>query len=217
MQKVRLIAEYRLPASGGSIRIVDLIENLAGAPTTVQMLYHVNFGPPYCGPGSRVALPVAQVAPRNPHAAKDIGHWDVYPPAVAGFEEQVYFFEAAADPAGKTLAVLQSPDKKRGVCLRWSKRELGCFTLWKNPEAEADGYVTGLEPGTNFPNPRSFEARRGRHVELAPGARHRMELELQALVGPEAVEAALAQVGKFRLPPTIHAGPIEAWSPPEKK
>ena len=35
--------------------------------------------------------------------------------------------------------------------------ELPCFTLWKNTAAEADGYVTGLEPGTNFPNLRSFE------------------------------------------------------------
>ncbi|HVJ80948.1 MAG TPA: DUF4432 family protein, partial [Planctomycetia bacterium] len=73
-QKARLSVEYRVPAAGGTIRIVDEIENLAGTPTTVQMLYHVNFGPPLCAPGARVSLPVAQVSPRNSHAAKDIGH-----------------------------------------------------------------------------------------------------------------------------------------------
>jgi hypothetical protein len=48
---------------------------------------------------------------------------------------------------------------------------LPCYTLWKNTTAEPDGYVTGLEPGTNFPNPRSFETQRGRVVKLAPARR----------------------------------------------
>jgi hypothetical protein len=44
-----------------------------------------------------------------------------------------------------------------GLILRWNRRELPCFTLWRNSAAVEDGYVTGLEPGTNFPNFKGFE------------------------------------------------------------
>ena len=40
-----------------------------------------------------------------------------------------------------------------------------------------DGYVTGLEPGTDYPNPRSFEREKGRVVKLGP--RHRQEVDLE--------------------------------------
>ena len=49
-------------------------------------------------------------------------------------------------------------------------KQLPCYSVWKNTTASADGSVTGLEPGTNFPNPRSFEGQKGRVLKLAPGA-----------------------------------------------
>ena len=38
------------------------------------------------------------------------------------------------------------------------------FTQWKNTTSVADGYVTGIEPGTNFPNPRTYEGEQGRVI-----------------------------------------------------
>jgi hypothetical protein len=57
------------------------------------------------------------------------------------------------------------------VSLRFNKRALPCFTVWRNTPAECDGYVVGMEPGTNYPNPRAFEQEHGRVVALKPGER----------------------------------------------
>ena len=53
--------------------------------------------------------------------------------------------------------------------MTFALEQLPCFTLWKNTGALADGYVTGLEPGTGYPNPRQVERAAGRVPQLAPG------------------------------------------------
>jgi len=40
------------------------------------------------------------------------------------------------------------------------------FVIWKNTVDVSDGYVCGLEPSTNFPNPRTFEETKGRVIQL---------------------------------------------------
>ena len=62
------------------------------------------------------------------------------------------------------------------MSVKFNKRQLPCFTLWKNRQAAADGYVTGLEPATNFPNRKSFEKEQGRVAVLAPGETRRFEV-----------------------------------------
>ena len=47
------------------------------------------------------------------------------------------------------------------MSIKFNKRQLPCFTLWKNRQAAVDGYVTGLEPATNYPNPKPFEKEKG--------------------------------------------------------
>jgi len=59
----------------------------------------------------------------------------------------------------------------RGIALRWHRQELPCLTVWRNTAALEDGYVTGLEPATNFPNLKTFERQQGRVRLLPPGAR----------------------------------------------
>ena len=44
--------------------------------------------------------------------------------------------------------------------------------------SEHDGYVIGLEPGTNFPNTHSFEAQHDRVVSLEPVETKSIEFEL---------------------------------------
>ena len=57
---------------------------------------------------------------------------------------------------GRTLATLYNAAADRGLTLRFNRNELPCFTLWKNTAALEDGYVTGLEPATNYPNFKTF-------------------------------------------------------------
>ena len=57
-------------------------------------------------------------------------------------------------------------------------KQLPCFTLWKNTASLEDGYVTGLEPATNYPNPKWFERKQGRVVSLGGGETQRIGLTL---------------------------------------
>jgi len=196
--KLRLRTTYRIKVGSSRVDIVDEIFNLSGAPGECQMLYHVNFGPPLCAPGSRLLAPVETIVARTKHAAEHIGHWEFFGPARPGFEEIVYFYRLHADAQEQTLALLESPDRKTGVSLHWSRKELPCFTLWKNQVSLEDGYVTGIEPGTNYPNPRSFETKQGRVVKLAPGDAHRMSWAIEVHPDEPSVQAAEKRIDEIR-------------------
>ena len=66
-------------------------------------------------------------------------------------------------------------------------KDLPCVTLWKNTNAEGEGYVTGLEPGTNFPNNRRIERKLGRVPKLAPGATHSATIDFTIHSGADDV------------------------------
>jgi hypothetical protein len=114
------------------------------------------------------------------------------------------------DAAGRAAAVLVSPEGQHAARLSWRAAELPCFTLWKNQGGLADGYVTGLEPGTNYPNPRSFEETQGRVVPLAPHASVSFDLAIEHLVDKEiaTARAQLATGGS----PVVHMAPRTGWS-----
>jgi hypothetical protein len=98
--------------------------------------------------------------------------------------------------------------------LRFDRRQLPCFTQWKNTAAAADGYVTGLEPGTNFPNPRRFERERGRVVRLQPGASYTAILEAEIAATSDEVAAVEREVARLTPPsPVVHAKPQPKYSP----
>ena len=94
-----------------------------------------------------------------------------------------------ADEKQKTLALLKNAHSTHGCCLRYDTTSLPYFSLWKNPTAFEDGYVTGLEPGTNFPNPRSFEGDHKRFIPLAPGEQAQLGFTLELLDSEEAISA----------------------------
>jgi hypothetical protein len=78
----------------------------------------------------------------------------------------------------------------------------------------ADGYVTGLEPGTNFPNPRSFEGQQGRVVRLKPGETVRFVLDLDVLADAAAVSAAEKTIAEIQggTKPEIFKTPQPGWT-----
>lgn len=207
---------YTVPGSR-RVTVRDEFTNLGDQPGTMQVLYHWNLGPPLLEEGARVVLPARTVVPRSLRAVEGLGHYDVYGPPEPGFAEQVYFFELHADPAnGQTLAVLRDRDGGRGIALRFATAQLPCFTLWKQTGGLKDGYVTGLEPATNYPNPTPYEAERGRVVRLDPGASHVAETILEILDSPQAVADAEAEVKRLSggQAPTIHSGPVEPFAAP---
>jgi hypothetical protein len=116
--------------------------------------------------------------------------WNVYADQLAGYAEEVYFMELLADADGWSPTLLKNAAGNRGVSIHVNTQQLPCFTLWKNTTTAADGYVTGLEPGTNFPNPRTHEGRRGRVVKLAPGGRSVFQVGLEIHSGVDQIKQA---------------------------
>ena len=84
------------------------------------------------------------------------------------------------------------------MVLRFQKDQLPAFTLWKNTAGLRDGYVTGLEPGTNYPNPRPFEESRGRIVTLPVGGSYVTDTTLEVFVTPDEVALIEAEVTRLQ-------------------
>ncbi len=194
---------------------MDEVTNDSATPTEMQMLYHFNIGQPLLSEGAKAVLPLRQLVPRDAHAAKDIDTWDVYRGPDAGYSEQCYFTELAADKSGRSMVLLKNADASQGVSLQFGVKTLPYFVLWKNTRAVADGYVTGLEPSTNFPHERSFETKHGRVVKLAPGESVRFELQITAYGDRAAVANAEKAVQQLQstVEPQIHSQPRADWTP----
>jgi hypothetical protein len=214
--KLRMKSTIITKVGESSLRVRDEIENFSALEAETQMLYHVNFGDPLLDAGSKLVAPIKTVVPRNARAAAGIAGWDSYPAPQAGYEEQVYFLELLADAAGSTRSLLRNAHGTRGVSLIYNKAQLPWFTLWKDTAANADGYVTGLEPGTNFPNPRSYEGKQGRVARIPGGGKIQYELRIDFHGSAPQVEAAEKAIAAIQgsTKPKIFDAPQDGWCAP---
>jgi hypothetical protein len=176
-QSLRLSIEISTKFGSDEFTWSDEVENIGGREATMQMLYHFNIGQPALQPGATIVAPVIAVAPHTQFAAEEgVDQWHIMPPPRPGSSEQVYLLDLAADAAGDTRVLVTGLAADQSVGLRFNKRALPCFTVWRNTPAESDGYVVGIEPGTNYPNPRTFEHGHNRVVLLQPGERWSAEV-----------------------------------------
>jgi hypothetical protein len=212
---LRLRSTVRTAAGSNRFTILDEITNRRGVPAELELLYHINTGRPFLEPGARCVTPAVEVAPRDTRGAEGIDMYDSYAAPTAGYAEQVYYYELAAGNDSQTAALLRNAHGDKGLSLHFDKRELPRFTLWKNTQAEEDGYVTGLEPATNFPNLKSFERGQGRVVTLPPGGSYTARLEIaihSTAEGVRQIEQEIAGILRGR-EPRIHTQPQAKWSP----
>ncbi len=214
--KLRLTTTITTRVGESAIRIRDVIENRSASPAEAQLLYHVNFGEPLLDAGARFVAPVKAIVPRNDHSAKGLANWDNYSAPQAAFPEEVYFLEVLGDAQGRTRTLLKNAHGTRGVSVLYNVQQLPCYSLWKNTTASIDGSVTGLEPGTNFPNPRSFEGEKGRVAKLAPGASVTYDVALEMHTTAEQVSAAEKAIAQLQgsTKPTVHPKPLADWCAP---
>lgn len=213
-QKLRLTSTVFTRVGESKLRVVDEVTNLSAEPGELQLLYHVNFGLPLLDAGAHVVLPAKTVVPCNARAAEGVGGWYHYLQEEVGYTEQVYFFELLGDRGGQTRALLRNAHGNHGASLSYNTAELPCFTIWKSTQMAADGYVTGLEPATNYPNARTFEEAQNRVIRLAGGESRRFNLELEIHGNAESVAAAekAIQVLQGDTKPTVFDQPAAPWS-----
>lgn len=222
--QIRMVTTITTAPGANWLTVRDEFQNLSDLPQDMQMLYHWNFGPPFLEEGSRFSAPAKTVVPRNPRAAAGLDHHDVYGAPEPGFAEQVYLFELLGTPgaglggpaSNRTLAMLRDRAGDKAVVLRFDLAQLPAFTLWKNTGGLKSGYVTGLEPGTNYPNPKPYEKAHKRVVTLPPGGSHVAETTLEVLDTREAIAKVEAEIQTLQkqAAPTIYKDAIEPFAMP---
>jgi hypothetical protein len=212
---LRLTTEIRTGFGSGALTINDTVTNIGKNPTEHELLYHVNYGSPLLEKGARLVAPFKQVAPRDPRAAEGIDNFDLYDAPVAGFVEQVYWYELAGKRRTQdTVVMLQNAKGNRASVLRYNLKDFPSFSLWKNTAAKNDGYVTGLEPGTAYPNSRTFERSKGRVLTLKGGESRSTSLTVEALGSAKSVREVKAEIQAIQkgVNPKVHAKPIRKFS-----
>jgi len=180
MPHFRLKTTIETTAGSNSLKITDEVINCGTAEEEMELLYHCNFGPPILEKGAKVVAPIIEVAPRDKIAEPGAEEFYLCEGAENGFEEKVYFYNLAARENGETITMLKNKNSDKAVALRFNKNEMPCFTLWKNTAAVEDGYVVGLEPGTDYPNNRAVERAAGRLVKIPGKSSYKITLEMQA-------------------------------------
>jgi len=211
--RMRSTVTTRLGANSFTIR--DEITNLGSGPAELQLLYHTNIGRPFLEAGSMLHCPARAVVPRDPRAVEGIDAYARYLGPTAGYSEQVYFFDLIPDAQNETLALLRNAEGNLGLSLHFDRDQLPCFTMWKCTQPEADGYVTGLEPATNFPNFKAFEREQRRVINLDPGATYTTRLRLEVHDSASAIAALQERISalQIRSGPVIHRRPTLPFSP----
>ncbi len=192
--KLEIWTEISTIPGASTFRISDTITNRSAIEQEFGILYHGNYGPPLMEGGARFFAPARQVTPINEHAARDVSDYDVYQAPKAGFSEQVYCLRLWADQSNRTKVMLRNAAGNKAVSMAYSVEELPFFTLWKNPVALEDGYVTGLEPGTGFPRNRSIERKFGRVPKLGPRQSRSFTIDFGLHSGKEQVDAVIREI-----------------------
>ncbi len=213
-KRLRLVTRLRVSAGGVKVELRDEIINELDQPATAQLLYHINLGSPLLSDGATLEAPIAELAGKDYLAASEIDTWNRYGKPQVGYAERVYFARLQGDKAGQSTAMLCAADRSRGLGVTIDTTTLPYFVVWKNTASENDGYVTGLEPATNLPNPRTFETEQGRVVRLAGGESATFHLTLQPLADLASVEQLAQQIDALSAAaPKIHHEPKSGWSP----
>ena len=134
---------------------------------------------------------------------------------MVGYHEQAFFFKLKGEPdSNKTTVMLRNDAGNKGLALRFDLDQLPYFTLWKNTAGYQNGYVTGLEPATNFPNPKPFEKTQGRVIQLMPGARHLAVSSLEVLPEKGDVDRVQHEIDRIRngTKPFVHHEPVAPYA-----
>ncbi len=212
---LRMVTKITTAPGSTTLTVRDEFTNLRDVPSDLQVLYHWNFGEPLMEEGSQFVAPVKTLVPRDRAATEGLSGFDVYGGPVPGSAEQVYLMELAGEAStGQTIALLKNREGTAGVALRYSVNDLPAFSLWKAQGGRNDGYVTGLEPATGFPNPKPYERSRKRVVTLAPSETHVAEVTLQVCEDARAVERVEAMVREIQAKTVrvVHPKPVEPFA-----
>ena len=134
----------------------------------------------------------------NQHAADSIETYEMYMAPTLGFSEQVYLIEPWYDKKWNHWGGIA-----RSQASAWGVNDLvhritPVSNPLKNTAALADGYVTGIEPGSGYPFNRRIERHFGRVPVLRTGESQVFDLNYKFLENESAVISAIERIEGIR-------------------
>jgi len=202
--------ELRYVPGAKSFTLHDVLTNRGDYPHDYQIIYHSNFGTPVLEKNARFIAPLKSVSPFNDYAKTGLKTWNIYDAPTKNFDEMVFNLVPKADSSGKTLAAVINRTGDKGASIEFDTHQLPLLTMWKNTDTLKQGYVTGIEPGTNYAYPVTIEKEQGRVRQLAPGQSTTFELTYTLLSSASAVNATEQRIRQIQgdEQPTLDEKPI---------
>ncbi len=195
--------ELRYVPGSNAFTVHDVLTNQADYPHDYQIIYHSNFGTPILEKDARFIAPLKSVSPFNDYAKKGLDSWNVYGAPTKDFDEMVFNLTPKADSNGKTLAAVINSKGDKGASIEFDTHQLPLLTMWKNTDTLKQGYVTGIEPGTNYAYPVTIEKEQGRVKQLQPGQSTTFTLTYTLLKDASAVQKVEQRVKQIQGDETV--------------
>ncbi|CAK6493825.1 hypothetical protein PANNVG_02055 [Pantoea sp. Nvir] len=190
--------ELRYVPGAKSFTLHDVLTNRGDYPHDYQIIYHSNFGTPILEKDARFIAPLKSVSPFNDYAKTGLKTWNTYGAPARDFDEMVFNLVPKADSSGKTLAAVINSKGDKGASIEFDTHQLPLLTMWKNTDTLKQGYVTGIEPGTNYAYPVTIEKEQGRVRQLQPGQSTTFELTYSLLSSASAVNATEQRIKQIQ-------------------
>ena len=184
---LQTMTELRYVPGSNSFSLHDVLTNHADYPHDYQIIYHSNFGMPILEEGARFLAPISSISPFNDYAKEGLKTWQTYAGPTKGFDEMVFNIQPLSGEDHQTLAAVVNKAGDKGAAIQFDTRQLPVLTLWKNTDTVKQGYVTGIEPGTNYAYPVTIEREQKRVKQLEPGASTQFNLTYTLLHSSEQV------------------------------
>ncbi|NKG28576.1 aldose 1-epimerase family protein [Erwinia rhapontici] len=195
--------ELRYIPGSDAFTVHDVLTNQADYPHDYQIIYHSNFGTPILEKDARFIAPLKSVSPFNDYAKKGLDGWNVYGAPTKDFDEMVFNLTPKADSNGKTVAAVINSKGDKGASIEFDTHQLPLLTMWKNTDTLKQGYVTGIEPGTNYAYPVTIEKEQGRVKQLQPGQSTAFTLTYTLLKDASAVQKVEQRVKQIQGDETV--------------
>lgn len=176
------------------ITLKDKVTNVGNTASPHMLLYHCNFGWPLVDEGTRIFYD-GEVT--NPGKSKD----DIFHEANdykccrspmdehSGTGEACGFIKPNADAEGLCRAGLYNESLGFAVMITFKKEQLPCLTNWQH--WGRGEYVTGIEPGTNFPFGQNAAREQKALIMLEPGESREYEIEFEVLTDKNRIQEVI--------------------------
>jgi hypothetical protein len=159
------------------VLVEDWISNEGCRPIDLLLAYHLNFGWPLVGPGSRVARSIRRTEAFDATAASRLGELESFPEPDPLDEELTVLHDVdSVPPWGFALATAEGD---LAVAGRWNTEALPI--LAENRLFRPRDYVLSLEPTNCHLRGTAWEHERGNPRILRPGESAYFRLELRVL------------------------------------